>query len=226
MEEAIAEATRLEHSDWPARQRACLLFARCWWYARLGRYEEALACAQQQAAINRAEVSLVGEQYAMSNVTAVELLLGRPEAALEHARAAIAQLDALGAGVGDGAGHLYHNAMIALILQNRFDEAVAAGHRAHALLLQEGDEYRLFAPLALLVALQGRLADAARIIGRDDAVHAHTGDPMRPNAAQVRARLDPLLAAVLPAAEIARLHAEGAAMRDEQVFKLAFGDNE
>jgi hypothetical protein len=116
--------------------------------------------------------------------------------------------------------------MIALILLNRLDEAVAAGNRAHALLLQEGDEYRLFAPLALLVALRGRLADAARIIGRDDAVHAHTGDPMRPNAAQLRARLDPLVAAVLPAAEIARLHAEGAAMRDEQVFKLAFGDKE
>ena len=31
-----------------------LQFARCWWYARLGRYEEALACAQQQVAINRA----------------------------------------------------------------------------------------------------------------------------------------------------------------------------
>jgi tetratricopeptide (TPR) repeat protein len=224
MEQAIAEATRLERADWPARQRSSLQLARCWWFARLGRYEEALACAQHQVAINRAGGNLAGEQYAMSNVTGVELLLGQPEAALEHARAAIARLDVLGAGVDAGAGHLYHNAMIALILLNRLDEALAAGRKAHALLLQEGDEYRLFAPLALLAALQGRPADAARIIGCDDAVHARTGDPVRPNAAQLRDRLDPLLAAALPAPELARLQAEGAAMRDEQVFKLAFGD--
>jgi predicted ATPase len=224
MGQAIAEAARLERPDWPARQRANLQFARCWWYARLGRNDEALACAQQQVAINRAGSNPVAEQFAMSNVTAIELLLGRPDAALEHARAAIARLDTLGAGVGAGAGHLCNNAMIALILLNRLEEAIAAGRRAHTLLLQEGDEYRLFAPLALLVALRGRLGDAARIVGRDDAVHDRTGDPVRPNAAQLRAQLDPLLVAALPAPELARLRAEGAAMRDEQVFKLAFGE--
>ena len=191
MGQAVAEAARLERPGWPARQRANLQFARCWWYARLGRNEEALACAQQQVAINRSGGNLLGEQFAMSNVTAIELLLGRPDAALEHARAAIARLDALGARVGAGAGHLCNNAMIALILLNRLDEAIAAGRRAHTLLLQEGDEYRLFAPLALLVALQGRLADAARIVGRDDAVHVRTGDPVRPNAAQLRGQRRP-----------------------------------
>ena len=176
MEQAIAEATRLERPDWPARQRANLQFARCWWYARLGRYEEALACAQQQVAINREGGNLVGEQYAMSNVTAMELLLGRPEAALEHARAAIARLDALGASAG--AGHLYNNTMIASdAAQSCSTRRWPRARTAHTLLLQEGDEYRLFAPLALLAALQGRLADAARIIGHDDAVHSRTGDP-------------------------------------------------
>jgi predicted ATPase/DNA-binding winged helix-turn-helix (wHTH) protein len=224
MEWAIAEATRLVRSDWPAWSRASLPFARCWWYSRLGRYEEALACAQQQVAINREGGEPVHEQYAMTNVTGMELLLGRPEAALEHGLAAIARLDALGAGARAGASHLYTNVMIALILLNRLDEAVAAGHKAHALLLQEGDEYRLFAPLALNAALQGRFAAAARIIGHDDAVHARHGDAVLPNAAQVRARLDPLLATALPAPELARLRLEGAAMRDEQVFKLGFDD--
>ena len=222
MEQAIAEATRLERADWPARQRASLQYARCWWYARLGRGEEALACAQQQAAINREGGNSIAEQFSMSNVTAVELLLGRPEAALEHARAAIARLDALHRGAG--AGHLYLNMMIALILLEHLDEARAAGRTAQALLLQEGDEYRLFAPLALLAALRGRLAAAARIIGRDDAVHAHAGEAVRPNTAQLRARLHLLLAAALPAPELSRLRAEGAAMRDEQVFRLGFED--
>ncbi len=157
----------------------------------------------------------------MSNVTAVELLLGRPKVALEHARAAIARLDVLGGSVG--ASYLYNNAMIALLVLSRVDEATAAARTAHLLLLQEGDEYRLFTPLALLATLQGRPAAAARIFGHDDAVHSGTGAAARPNVAQLRARLDPLTAA-LPAHELARLRAEGAAMRDEQVFELAFGD--
>jgi hypothetical protein len=66
----------------------------------------------------------------MSNVTAMELLLGRPEAALEHGRAAIARLDAFGASAG--AGHPYHHVMTALILLNGLDDAVAAGRKAHA----------------------------------------------------------------------------------------------
>jgi hypothetical protein len=222
MERAIEEATPLERPEWPARQRAALQFARCWWYARLGRIDDALACAQRQSAINLAGGSAVGAQFAIANVTAMELLLVRPEAALDHARAAIARLEVLGA--EGGAGHLYHSVMMALILLHRLDDALAAGHKAHGLLLQEGDEYRLLTSLALIAAMQGRLAAAARIIGFDDAVHERTGEVVRPNAAQLRTRLDALLAQGVPADELARLRAEGAAMRDEQVFKLGFGD--
>jgi hypothetical protein len=39
----------------------------------------------------------------------------------------------------------------------------------------------------------------------------------------LRERLEPLLAA-LPEPELARLRAEGAAMRGDRVFKLGFGD--
>jgi len=69
----------------------------------------------------RTESASVERQYAMANVALIELLLGRPEAALEHGRAAIAQIDALGAGgtTGHGRGHLYWAVMIALILLNR-----------------------------------------------------------------------------------------------------------
>ena len=92
------------------------------------------------------------------------------------------------------------------------------------LLLPEGDERRLLTALALLAALQGRLAAAARIIGRDDAIAARTGKVVRPVSVLLRARLEPLLAA-LGGNELARLRAEGAAMRDDQVFKLGFDDD-
>ncbi len=158
----------------------------------------------------------------MTSVVSMELLLGRTEAALEHGRAAIAQLDALGAGAF--AGVLLWTVTVALIFLNRLDEAVDAARTARRLLLREGDERRLLAALALLAASQGRFAAAARIIGHDDAVLARTGEAVRPVAALLRARLDPLLDAALPAPELARLRMEGAAMRDEQVFRLGFGD--
>lgn len=221
-ERAIVAAARLERATWPPRQRAGLLYARSWWCAALGRCEEALACAQQRVAVFREEGSPVGEQNAMSNVAAIELLLGRPEAALEHGRAVIAQLNALGAGAG--AGFPYWIVMIALILLDRLDEAVNSGRKAHTLLLHEGDEYRLLAALSLLAAKKGRFVAAAHIIGHDDARLARTGEGLPPLAALLRARLDPLLSAALPAPELARLRAEGAAMRDEQVFKVGFGE--
>ena len=65
--------------------------------------------------------------------------------------------------------------MIALILLNRLAEAVAAGRMALMNLLPEGDGCHLLAAIALLAALQGRLAAAARVIGRDDAIAARTG---------------------------------------------------
>jgi hypothetical protein len=114
----------------------------------------------------------------------MELLLGRPEAALEHRRAAIARLDGFGASAG--AGHPYHHVMTALILLNRLDDAVAAGRKAHA-----GRRRLLDAlSLALLAAMQGRLAGAACIIGFDDfgacyqqaLVHARAGIVVRPHA--------------------------------------------
>ena len=226
VEQAVTEAMRLERPDWPVGQRAMLQRARCWWYARLGRFEEALACAQAHSAMRREGGLLLDEQYASANVALIELLLERPEAALEHGRGAIAQLHALGDGgtVGHGLGALYWAVMIALILLNRLTEAVAAGRMALKNLSPEGDGCQLLGALALLAALQGRLADAARIIGRDDAIVARNGKVARPVSALLRSRLEPLLAG-LGTNELSRLQGQGAAMRDDLVFKLGFGDD-
>ena len=110
----------------------------------------------------------------------------------------------------------------ALIPVYRPAEAVAAGRIALTNLLPEGDGCQLLAALALLAALQGRLAAAARIIGRDDAIAARTEEVLRPVSVLLRAYIEPLLAG--PGAdELARLRAEGAAMRDGRVFNGRFG---
>ncbi|MEO8303153.1 MAG: winged helix-turn-helix domain-containing protein [Betaproteobacteria bacterium] len=223
MEAQIAEAGELERSDWPPRQRAKLHFARCWWFARQGRPEDALECALRQAAICRDGGVEVGALYAVSNVSFMELLLGRFEDALAHARAAIAGLHALGR--DSGAGHLYQSEMVALLMLNRAGEAGVAARNAYPRLLREGDEFRMLLSLALLNAMQGRPDAAARIAGFADALQARLGDIVSNLAPLIHERLDPLLA-ILSADEHARLKADGAGLRDEEVFSLAFADTE
>ncbi len=220
MEAAITEAAALEQADWPGRQR--LQFARFRWFHRLGKYEEALACAQRQVELSLEAGNLIGAHFGMSNITASELELGRTELALEHALASIAELERIGAGAG--AGHLYTNVLVALIELGRVDEALIAGRTAHALLLREGDEIRVMLPLALCAARQRRLADAARVYGYVDAELSRTGALVEAGRATVRGLLQPLLEQEFGADEFARLRAEGAKLSEEQAFRLAVGD--
>jgi predicted ATPase/DNA-binding winged helix-turn-helix (wHTH) protein len=218
----IHEAARLQRPEWPARQRAKLQFARCFWFARQSQIDAALECAQRQVAICRDDGVEVAALYSMSNVTFMESLLGRSREALEHARAAIARLHELDADAG--AGHLYFGEMIALLMLNRSEEALVAARNAYPRLAREGDHYRLLLPLALINALHGRLEAAARLAGFDTTVQARSGENVSIAAPLLHERLDPLLAASRSADERERLAAEGAALRDEDAFKLAFDD--
>jgi hypothetical protein len=107
---------------------------------------------------------------------------------------------------------------------DRSAEALVAARNAYPRLSREGDHYRLLLPLALLNALHGRLDAAARVAGFDGSIQARSGENVSIVAPLLRNRLDPLLAAGLSVDERARLVAEGAALRDEDAFKLAFDD--
>ncbi len=217
----IADAERLERPQWSARQRAKLQFARCWWFARQGKPEEALACARRQSAIAREAGFEISSLYAITNVTFMEILLGRFEESLSHARAAIARLHALGSDIG--AGHLYANETTVLLMLNRPDEARVAARNAYPRLLREGDEYRMLLSLALLAAMQGRPEAAARIAGFASAIQTRLSENVSNLVPLIRERLDPLLAG-LSDEERARLASEGAGMRDEEVFRIALDD--
>ncbi len=218
----IEEAERLERPEWPARERAKLQFARCFWFARQGRIDEALSCAQRQVAICRDAGAEVAALFSTSNVTFMEVMLGRPREALEHARTAIARLHALDADAG--AGHLYCNEMTALLMMDRNDEALAAARNAYPRLAHEGDQHRLLLPLALVNARYGRLEAAARIAGFDAANQIRTGENANVVTPLLNARLEPLLAAGLAPDKRARLVAEGAALHEDEAFRLALGD--
>jgi hypothetical protein len=221
MEAQIDEAAALERPEWPARQRGKLQFARAFWFARQSRFEEALACAQRQVAICREAGVEVGALYGMSNVTFMEILAERPTVASEHAAEAIERLHAIGADAG--AGHLYFARTVALLMLDRVDDALAAARGAYPRLLSEGDHHRLLRPLALIVALQGRLDAAARIVAFDDSIQLRSGENASLFAPLLGSRLDPLLAA-LASDERERLVREGASLDETHAFRLAFDE--
>jgi len=221
MKAQIEEAAGLERPEWPARQRGKLQFARCFWFARQSRFEEALACARRQVAICREAGVEVGALFGMSNVTFMEIMAGRPSEAAEHAAEAIARLHAIGADAG--AGHLYFARTVALLMLDRVDDALGAAQAAYPRLLSEGDHHRLLRPLALIVALQGRLDAAARIAAFDDSIQLRSGENADVFAPPVGGRLDALLTG-LTSEERARLAREGASLDETHAFRLAFGE--
>jgi hypothetical protein len=221
MGRAVQEAERLLRPEWPALQRARLEFARSRWLARQHRIEESLAAAEQQVAICERDGYERAMHYSMSNVVAAEIQLGRFETALAHAHYSIARLEAIGG--GGGAGHLWLAVMNAETLLGRVDAALAAGRTAYALLLREGDELRLFRGFALCAALQDRPADAARIIGYADDVLTRAGTVQEAHWTTIAERLSRAIEDALAPDELARLRAEGAAMREEDAVRLALG---
>jgi predicted ATPase/DNA-binding winged helix-turn-helix (wHTH) protein len=221
LEPVLAEVARLERPEWPARQRASVEFARCWNLAAQGRVEEALAAAHRQVAICMAAGAERPAMYAMSNVTSMELMLGRPEESLSRARAAIARLEALDGAAG--AGHLYRNTAMALAMTGSIDEALGAARIAYSLLMPEGDEFLVLPTLAFVAAAMGRVEDAARVAAFHGAALARLVRNEEPLASVMRARLAPYLAA-LDDGTRARLTAEGAALRPADAFRIGFGD--
>ncbi|HTI45039.1 MAG TPA: winged helix-turn-helix domain-containing protein [Casimicrobiaceae bacterium] len=219
MKAMIDESARIEQPDWPARQRAKLQFARCFWFARQQRYADALACAERQVAICREAGVEAAALYATSNVALMEVLVGRPRDAIEHSRAATARLATLG--MDGGAGHLYFGELVAWLMLERVDEALAAARNAHPRLVREGDQHRLLLPLALAHALRGHLDTATRIAAYDRAAQARSGENPSVHGPPLEARLEAILKTGLSADARKRVDAQGAALTEDEAFRLA-----
>ncbi len=219
---AIAEAERLVRPDLPAMLLVRLEFARSRWFARQGRMKESLAAAERQCAIARDSGNELSALYGISNVVAAQIELGQTERGLARARQAIARLEDLGAAVGSG--HLWLGVAMGEALLGNVDTALAACRTAYTLLLTEADQLRIFPMCALCAALQGRLDDAARVYGFINAVIERAGSLPESHWRRVRDRVDALLAEKQSKEERMRLAAEGAAMREEDVFHMGVGD--
>jgi predicted ATPase/DNA-binding winged helix-turn-helix (wHTH) protein len=216
----VDEAIALERPGFPPALRSYLRWARYRALRREGREEEALQCALEQVELSAQRDPVFTHRISGVNVVDCEIALGRFAQAEAHARTA---LDALAAaGVDDRrTGPVLEGLALALVLQDRPDEAVAVARRARPLLAADGDDLRLLETLALAVTLQARAETAARILGHVDDHFARRGWLRWPAASERRARLDTLIAEALPLDRLRALTDTGRAMGRSRLYELA-----
>lgn len=176
---AVAEATLVEQAGFPPGQRGGFAWARQRWLRKTGCLQEALDSVVLQAALYREAGNEAAEMMAIGNVAHCELCLGRLVDAETHSRAALARLDAIGS-PGHG-GHIGCVLALALVLQDKSQEALEAAAAAWPHLRAEGDEIRLLPVAALAAAQQGCWRQACRAMGCIAAVTARL-DLVRPPA--------------------------------------------
>ncbi|MFN0183717.1 MAG: ATP-binding protein [Aquabacterium sp.] len=217
----VDEALRLERPEWPPALRSFLRWAMYRWHRHDGRHEQALASASEQAELCAKRDPLFAMQVSGTNVVEAEISLGHPDRAQAHARAMLARLRE--AGIDDHrVGAIHEGLALALALSGRHAEALDAASDAYQRLAADGDDLRLLEPLALVVAAQGRAADAARIVGHVDAALVANGITRWPAASQRRDQLQAALMGPLTAAAFRAALDDGAAMARARVFELAF----
>ena len=175
----MAEATLVDQAGFPPGQRGGFAWARQRWLRKTGCLQEALDSVVLRAALYREAGNEAAEMMAIGNVAHCELCLGRLVDAEMHSRAALARLDAIGS-PGHG-GHIGCVLALALVLQDKSQEALEAAAAAWPHLRAEGDEIRLLPVAALAAAQQGRWRQACRAMGCIAAVTARL-DLVRPPA--------------------------------------------
>ena len=214
----------IEHSGWPATVIERGLTAEAVLHLTAGRFDAARQC--YLAAL---EVCERGNHQAGVNCTLVNL------ADLERAAGHVDQAIRLGENLRElmrddepcrNLATMLGNLLGALVERSRYEEAreVALEFRRRlGRLVLEASAWTSLDALALLHLHDGHAAIAARLAGAADREHELHGQAERqPNEAADRSRLDALLVLQLPAAERARLHAQGQRMSTTESIDLAF----
>ena len=216
----VEEARRIEKPGWPGDRHSGFLWACYRWLQAEGRPEEALVCALERAARRASAGSPLLEQITLGDSAAdCELAAGRADAAEARCRIALEAVR----GYPWGSAHVLETLAFVCTAQGKSEEAIEHGRAALRASRDVGMHFRLLEAMALNAARQGRLDDAAWVVGHVDRLYAQRGEVRWPHVAARRAQLDALLAAGRSCDERARLAAEGAAGDIELAFERAFG---
>jgi hypothetical protein len=218
----LDELRGLEDPSWPA-QRLVWGTEAAQWFARMsGDTVDALRRGHRLVALDRERGS--DASIAMGNLIDAELAAGDSAAA---ARLGIELIDAL-----LGTRHEYSltfariNLLAALLAQ---DDACGARPIAEAAWSRAASfdvQHAAAAYLALLCALEGRVRAAVKLAAYSEAIYATREEAREQNESAATTRAQALARRALGDATFTRLHAEGAALRDEEAGAIAFAAND
>jgi predicted ATPase/DNA-binding winged helix-turn-helix (wHTH) protein len=217
---AIARALEVEDPQWPPIVLVNRMQAESALYTMSGALERYLEAERRAARLYAAAGKPGSELVALSNVADAQLALGDARSALATVREVIERRRALGLQPTAAAAHVLLAALIELA---ELAPARRAAAQAVPLARGSGTLGELLDHLALLLAHEGRLHDAARVAGRADRSLAERGFPRQPAEARSRERVSALLEQALPGDELRALLEDGAAMSEEAAAALAGG---
>ena len=222
-EQWLRETELLHDAAWPLASRWHLLEARRMFAYLNHRYDEAETVSDEslRLATKLADVQLV--RTAQESLAAIAGARGDLAHAVERGRALIALRR------GDRFDQLVPSTLgnygVALTESGLLDEALPVMRSAALILTRQGIGWMQLDAIALLAFKRGRIDDAALALGRSFACWAKFNQPRYgPITQRIRDAVLSGLRQALPAAELERLLAEGAAMSDEEAARGALAD--
>lgn len=224
LEALIEEGRGLLRPEFPDNLRSNFHWAQHRWWLALGRADEALRCALDQAAVIGARADAFEQVLLGGNAAWCELAAGDAASAERRARTAVQVLRER-ANTGNHLGYPLQVLAEAVLAQGRFDEGLALAREAQPRLAADGDDVVLLEPLALAAAHRGRSVAAAQVCGHVDAAFAASGQQRWPYEAARRASIDRLVAAALGGDGLHEQQAAGARLSRGQAWALAQGDD-
>ena len=223
-DQATAEMARLRDPAWPPLSHWDWLNARDYVANQQRRHAEAKDLADQQLALARSCGDTAKTLFALLATEQCTAALGRYEEAVALGQELIAL-----ARQSNHAEHLHvyvNNLATALAMCGRVDEALPLARQSAALDTRRGSLWKGLELMTLIALRRGRLTDAARILGRSDAVNAHREGDREPVEANVYEVVTTALSAALPADALQMWRAQGALLSDEAATALALGEGD
>jgi predicted ATPase/DNA-binding winged helix-turn-helix (wHTH) protein len=189
-----------------------------------GEYRAARDNYERSLAINRT----LGDEFAvlgaMANIANTDWALGDLDAALASFRDLIALARASSLSTNRLLGYALMKLGSVLTERGELTEALFALREGAPLVREDGSMWVFLDDLALRLACAGKLADAARLAGYADSVHAAKAATRSGLTLRLRGRLMALLHEELSADDLARLLAEGAKLSEDEACRLALED--
>ncbi len=222
--QALAEMEQLHDATWPPALRWQLVKARVWQWAYEGQADKAAAQIDEgrRLAEQAGDESLLmgtliwAEQNAQTE--------GRTEEAVARGKQLLALLHDMP--FSRLRSNAISNLCTALTELGRIDEALPLVRQAFELNSRAGTLWAFLDPLALLALRQGRDRDAARVLGRADAVHAWRRGRRELAEMRIRDLVERELGDRLSAADFEALRREGEMLTDEEAAQVALGEQQ